>query len=91
MNIDITARGFSLSDSLKSFVNEKSLLLTKYDSNISSAKSVLIKEGRAEKIELIVSSKKTNYIAKCHSSVFEKTMVNAINKVKSQIERKLNS
>jgi ribosome-associated translation inhibitor RaiA len=58
MNIDITARGFSLSDSLKSFVNEKSLLLKKYDSNISSAKIVLIKEGRAEKIELIVSSKK---------------------------------
>ena len=90
MNIDITARGFSLSDSLKSFVNEKLLVLKKYDSNISSAKIVLIKEGRAEKIELIVSSKKTNYIAKCYSSVFEKTMVNAINKVKSQIERKLN-
>jgi len=89
MNIDITARGFSPSDKLKSFINEKSSSLTKYDSNISLAKIVLIKEGRAEKVEIIVSSKNKSYIAKCYSSVFEKTMINAISKIKAQIEKTL--
>lgn len=87
MNIDITGRGFTPSEKLKNFINEKLTSLEKYDLNISNSKVVLIKEGRAEKAELIISAKKNNYIAKCYSSVFEKTIVNAISKVKSQIEK----
>lgn len=87
MNINITGRGFTPSEKLKNFINEKLTSLEKYDPNISNSKVVLIKEGRAEKAELIISAKKNNYIAKCYSSVFEKTIVNAISKVKSQIEK----
>ena len=87
MNIDITGRGFTPSEKLKNFINEKLTSLEKYDPNISNSKVVLIKEGRAEKAELIISAIKNNYIAKCYSSVFEKTIVNAISKVKSQIEK----
>lgn len=87
MNIDITGRGFTPSINLKTFISEKSSSLLKYDPGITSAKIVLIKEGRAEKVELIISGGKNKYIAKCYSSVFEKTIVNAIGKIKSQIEK----
>ena len=87
MKIDLTARGFTPSEKLKNFINEKLTSLEKYDPNISNFKVVLIREGRAEKVELIISAKKNNYIAKCYSSVFEKTIAMAISKVKSQIEK----
>jgi ribosomal subunit interface protein len=87
MNVDITGRGFTPSEKLKNFITEKLSSLEKYDPNISNSRVVLIKEGRAEKVELIVSAKKNNYISKCYSSVFEKTIVNAVSKVKSQIEK----
>tara|TARA_B110000438_G_C15707363_1_gene603774 strand:- start:479 stop:754 length:276 start_codon:yes stop_codon:yes gene_type:complete len=91
MNIEITGRNFSPSDKLKSFIGEKVQNFTKFDSDITLVKIVLLKEGRAEKVELIVSSKKKNYIAKCYSSVFEKTIVHAIEKVKVQINKALKS
>ena len=87
MNIDITARNFSPSPYLKTFIHEKLNGLLKYDSNITSSKVVLLKEGRAEKVELILKSKRTNYITKCYSSVFEKTFINAIDKIKVQIKK----
>ena len=87
MNIEITGRNFSPSDQLKAFIDEKVKGFSKFDSNINLVRVVLLKEGRAEKVELIVSSKKKNYIAKCYSSVFEKTIVHAIDKVKVQISK----
>ena len=87
MNIDITARNFSPSPYLKTFIHEKLNGLLKYDSNITSSKVVLLKEGRAEKVELLLKSKRTNYITKCYSSVFEKTFINAIDKIKVQINK----
>ena len=87
MNIDITARNFSPSPYLKTFIHEKLNGLLKYDSNITSSKVVLLKEGRAEKVELLLKSKRTNYITKCYSSVFEKTFINAIDKIKVQIKK----
>tara|TARA_B100001142_G_scaffold188074_1_gene187181 strand:- start:10 stop:282 length:273 start_codon:yes stop_codon:yes gene_type:complete len=87
MNIDITARNFSPSPYLKTFIHEKLNGLLKYDTNITSSKVVLLKEGRAEKVELILKSKRTNYITKCYSSVFEKTFINAIDKIKVQIKK----
>ena len=87
MNIDITARNFSPSPYLKTFIHDKLSRLLKYDSNITSSKVVLLKEGRAEKVELILKSKRINYITKCYSSVFEKTFINAIEKIKVQIKK----
>ena len=88
MNIEITARKFTPSDELKDFINDKLLYLLRFDSNIDFAKVVLLKESRAEKVELIISSKNKKYVTKCYSSVFEKTMVNAIDNIKVQIRKK---
>ena len=87
MNIDITARNFAPSPYLKTFIHDKLSGLLKYDPNIISSKVVLLKEGRAEKVELILKSNRANYITKCYSSVFEKTFISAINKIKVQIEK----
>ena len=87
MNIDITARNFTPSPKLKTLINEKLIGLLKYDSNIMSSKVVLLKEGRAEKIELILKSNRASYITKCYSSVFEKTLMNAVDKIKVQIKK----
>ena len=51
MNIDITARNFAPSPYLKTFIHDKLSGLLKYDPNIISSKVVLLKEGRAEKVE----------------------------------------
>tara|TARA_B000000609_G_C24110182_1_gene313484 strand:- start:437 stop:712 length:276 start_codon:yes stop_codon:yes gene_type:complete len=88
MNIEITARNFSPSSKLKDFVNEKIMHLLRFDADIDFAKVVLLKESRAEKVELIITSKNRKYVTKCYSSVFEKTMVNAIDNIKVQISKK---
>ena len=87
MNIDITARNFTPSPDLKSFITSKLSTLSKYDSNITSSKVVLSKEGRAEKVEILLRSNKNSYITKCYSSIFEKTVIHAINKIKVQIKK----
>ena len=88
MNIEITGRNFTPSPQLKDFINNKILYLLRFDSDIDFARVVLLKESRAEKVELIISSKNKKYITKCYSSVFEKTIVNAINNIKVQIRKK---
>ena len=87
MNIDITARNFTPSPDLKSFITSKLYALSKYDSNITSSKVVLLKEGRAEKVEILLRSNRNSYITKCYSSIFEKTVMHAINKIKVQIKK----
>ena len=87
MNIDITARNFKPSPNLRSFITSKLSSLSKYDSNITSSKVVLSKEGRAEKVEILLRSNKNSYITKCYSSIFEKTIMHAINKIKVQIKK----
>mgnify|MGYP001031676989 FL=1 len=89
MNIEITSRNFTPSLELKYFIKEKLMKLLTYDSNINFIKVVLLKESRAEKVELILTSKKKKYITKCYSSVFEKTIIKAINNIKIQIRKKL--
>jgi ribosome-associated translation inhibitor RaiA len=88
MNIEITVRNFSPSEELKTLINEKILYLKRFDSNIDYARVVLLKESRAEKVELIISSKKNRYVTKCYSSVFEKTLALAIDNIKIQIRKK---
>ena len=85
MNIEITARNFTLSKELKDFVKNKIDNLSKYDREIIFSRIILLKESRAENVELIITSKNKRYIVKCHSSAFEKTILQALNKVKSQI------
>lgn len=88
MNIDITSKKTTPSKELLEFIEEKLQKLLKYDSNITHAKVILLKEARAEKVELILTSKKNQYITKCYSSVFEKTILNALENIKKQIRKK---
>ena len=87
MNINITGRNFTISDDLKSFANEKLLKLLKYDSNIDKVDVIFLKESRAEKVELLVRSRNNQFVSKCYSSVFEKTLVKAIKSIISQINK----
>ena len=66
MNIEITARNFTPSQELKTFIEDRLIKLLKYDSNISFSKVVLNKESRAEKVELIITSNKNQYISDLH-------------------------
>ena len=89
MNIEITSRNFKPSLELKSFIKDKLIKLLTYDSNINFVQVVLLKESRAEKVELIITSKKKKYITKCYSSVFEKTIMKAIGNIKKQISKNI--
>ena len=87
MNIDLTSRGFTPSSELIELIHSKLEKLNTFDKDISSLKVVLLKESRAEKVELIIKSKKNTYVTKCYSSAFEKTIVMAIDNIKSQIQK----
>ena len=87
MNINITARNFKISTKLSELINDKLKKLHKYDSNITNIDVVLLKESRAEKIEVLVSSKSNKYITKCYSSLFEKTLAKAIDNIIIQIQK----
>ena len=88
MNIDITGRNITISSDLKELIYERVNKLLKYDKKIISAKVVLLKEARAEKIELIVNSDHNTYITKFYSSMFEKTFAKALSNIISQIKSK---
>ena len=87
MNIDLTSRGFTPSSELIELIHSKLEKLNTFDKDISSLKVVLLKESRAEKVELIIKSKKNTYVTKCYSSAFEKTIVMATDNIKSQIQK----
>ena len=87
MNIDLTSRGFTPSSELIELIHSKLEKLNTFDKDISSLKVVLLKESRAEKVELIIKSKKNTYVTKCYSSAFEKTIVMASDNIKSQIQK----
>ena len=73
MNINLTSRGFTPSSELIELIHSKLEKLNTFDKDISSIEVVLLKESRAEKVELIIQSRKNTYITKCYSSAFEKT------------------
>ena len=87
MNIDLTSRGFTPSSELIELIHSKLEKLNTFDKDISNLKVVLLKESRAEKVELIIKSKKNTYVTKCYSSAFEKTIVMATDNIKSQIQK----
>ena len=70
-------------------LKEKLQNLLKYDSNITHSRVILLKESRAEKVKIIITSKNNQYITQCHSSAFGKTILSAIENIKTQIRKKL--
>ena len=85
MEISITGRNVNISEDLNRFIQEKVSKIIRYDKNIHSVEVILLKESRAEKVEIVVNSKNCSYITKCHSSVFEKTVLRALDNFKAQI------
>ena len=85
MKFSITARNIKISKDLKEFIEEKVSKISKYDKDIYLIEVILSKESRAEKVEIIVNSKNCSHITKTHSSVFEKTILRAIDNLKAQI------
>ena len=85
MQIIITSRNINISEELNQFIQEKVSKVIKYDKEIHSIEVILLKESRAEKVEIIIHSKKKSYITKSHSSVFEKTISRALDNIKAQI------
>ena len=69
MNIDITARGFTISKDLNEFIHSKLEKISTFDNTIFAIKVVLLKESRAEKVELIVESKKKTYISNIYTKI----------------------
>ena len=87
MKIDITSRGFTPSKKLTDFIHTKLLKLSTFDKKISNVRIILLKESRAEKVELIVESNKKKYLSKSYSSIFEKTLVKSIDNIITQIKK----
>ena len=87
MKIDITARNITLSQDLKEFIYERLNKLLKYDNNLKVINVILLKESRAEKVEIIAKSDNNRYITKCHTSIFEKTVSKAISNIITQIRK----
>ena len=68
-------------------MTEKVSKISKYDDKIHSLKVVLLKETRAEKVEIIATSDKDKYITNCYSSAFEKTILKAVENIITQIRK----
>ena len=56
MKIDITSRNVTPPKELINFIKEKLQKLLKYDSNITHSKVILLKESRAEKVKIIITT-----------------------------------
>ena len=88
MNINITGRNLKVDSDLSELIKTKLLNLKKYDSDITRIDVVLLKESRAEKIEVKIISNKNIYFVNCYTSVFEKTLAKAYSNLLAQIKKK---
>jgi len=87
MNIEITARHFTASHSLKELIHEKIKKVKKFNSSIMSCHVILTKENNSENVEIIARAKGCNFAAHENSDVFEQSLINAINKISIQIKK----
>lgn len=88
MNIEITARHFTPSEELKKLVNSRLTKIEKFNVALTRCHVILSKEnGIEEKVEIVAHSKGHEYIAHDNSSVFEKSLVNSVNKLSVQLKK----
>ena len=87
MNIEITARHFSASDSLKDLIYEKIKKIKRYNSDIMSCHVILTKENNSENVEIVARTKGYDFVAHENASIFERSLVNAIEKLSIQIKK----
>ena len=87
MNIEITARHFTASDQLKKLIHEKIKKIEKFNSGIMSCHVILNKENNSENVEIIARAKGYDFAAHENANVFERSLVNAIDKISIQIKK----
>ena len=87
MNIEITARHFSASHQLKEFIYEKIKKVEKFNSGIMSCHVILTKENNSENVEIIARAKGYDFVAHENADIFERSLVNAIDKISIQIKK----
>ena len=87
MNIEITARHFTASQQLKEFIHEKNKKVEKFNSGIMSCHIILTKENNNENVEIIARAKGSDFAAHENADIFERSLVNAIDKISIQIKK----
>ena len=87
MNIDITARHFTVSDKLKELVNEKIMKIEKYNNGIMNCHVILTKENSGENVEINAHIKGHYFSAHENADGFEKSLANAVEKISIQIKK----
>ena len=87
MNIDITARHFTASSQLKEFIHEKIKKIEKFNREIISCHVILTKENNCENVEIVARAKGHDFAAHENADVFERSLVNAIDKISIQIKK----
>ena len=87
MNIEITARHFTASDHLKELVHKKIKKVEKFNSDIMSCHVILIKENNRENVEIVACTKGYKFAAHENADIFERSLINAIDKISIQIKK----
>ena len=87
MNIEITARHFTASDDLKELVHEKIKKVVKFNSSITSCHVILTKENNSENVEIVARTKGYDFAAHENADIFERSLINAIDKISIQIKK----
>ena len=88
MNIEITSRHFTASAHLKELIHDKINKVKKFNSNIMSCQVILTKENKNENVEIIVRAKGHDFAAHETSDIFERSLVNALDKISIQIKKR---
>ena len=87
MNIEITARHFTASDDLKELVHEKIKKVEKFNNDIMSCHVILTKENNSENVEIIARTKGYDFAAHENADIFERSLINAVDKISIQIKK----
>ena len=87
MNIEITARHFTASYQLKELIHEKIKKVEKFNNDIMSCHIILTKENNSENVEIIARTKGYDFAAHENANLFERSLVNAIDKISIQIKK----
>ena len=87
MQVNITARHFTLSDQLKEFIHIKIKKIEKFNFDIINCNIVLTKEANMENVEIICHSKGHDFVAHNSSNNFEKSFIFSMDKIISQIKK----
>ena len=88
MNIEITARHFTASHQLKDLIHEKIKKIKRFNSDIMSCHVILTKENKNENVEIIVRAKGHDFAAHETSDIFERSLVNALDKISIQVKKR---